>query len=252
MLWYNRIEEAVEQVCKMIFFWSSIGGQTSFIIQHSPTSKQHIGQQMYPNITSMESHVADPECYGRDDYVIVWNEGTTYERFKTICREGLMPQKWPWVHCRAPYKENFGIQNLPPLKPGFYRIVIVIDGRKCNVMNSDRNVQHRYNYRLMQAGMQPLADHLKLCDNIDRFTAQTHCKNVFVNTMTKKMCAVARRVRPQGEDWTDTSFREHSEIHVGSVDPSQFLLAYYRPESIGQPIDKWNADNPLANNKKSK
>ena len=161
-------------------------------------------------------------------------------------------KKWPWVHCRAPYKENFGIQNLPPLKPGFYRIVIVIDGRKCNVMNSDRNVQHRYNYRLMQAGMQPLADHLKLCDNIDRFTAQTHCKNVFVNTMTKKMCAVARRVRPQGEDWTDTSFREHSEIHVGSVDPSQFLLAYYRPESIGQPIDKWNADNPLANNKKSK
>ena len=220
--------------------------------RHTATTKQHIGQQKFPNITSMVSYVAEPDCYGRGGHVIGWHEGKGEQRFRAICGGGVMPQGWPWVHFQAPYKENFGIQDLPPLKPGFYRIVIVIDSRKCNVMNSERNVQYRYNYQRMQAGMLPLADHFKLCDNIDRFTAQTHYKNVFVNTTTKNMCAVAWGVRPRGEDWTDTSFSEHSEIHVGSVHPSQFLLAYYRPESIKQPIVKWNADKPLANNNKSK
>lgn len=187
-----------------------------------------------------------PECYGRKEYAICWNEGTTLTKFRKICKEGLKPQQWPWVHCRAPYQEHFGIQDLPPLQPRFYRIVIVVDGRKCKVISSERNYHHRYNYPLMQAGMLRLADHFQLCDNIDRFRAQNHGKNVFVNTMTKQMHAVEWGVRPQG-DLTDTSFRVHSEIHVESVDPSHFLLAYYRPESIGQPIIIWNADSPLAN-----
>ena len=103
----------------------------------------------------MTSNVAKPECYGIEDYTIIWNEGKSLEIFKKICDEGLMPQKWPWVHFRAPYQANFRIQHLPPLKPGFYRVVVVVDGRKCKVMSSERNVQHRYNYRLMQAGMLP-------------------------------------------------------------------------------------------------
>lgn len=194
----------------------------------------------------MTSNVAEPGRYGQEGYAICWNEGKSPEKFKQICDEGLKPQNWPWVHCRAPFQEYFGIQHLPRVEPGFYRIVIVVVGSQCKVMSSERNSQHRYDYPLMQSGMLPLADHFKLCDKIDRFKEQNRGKNVFVNTMTKQMNAVEWGVLPQ-RPWTDTSFRRHSEIHVESVDPSHFLLAYYCPESAGQPIIIWNADSPLAN-----
>ena len=184
--------------------------------------------------------VANPQMYGKKGFCTVSHEGRGEDNYKSICIKGVQPQGWSWVHGRPPKDENSTIKDLSPLLPGWYRILYLVHNSGCWVMNSERNVQYRYDNERMQAGMLPLTDHFELCHKIDRFRKRNPGKNVFVSTYKgERMDALEWGVQPWRGEMTDTSFRFHSEIHTGPIDPSQFLLAYYRPESDEQPIRIW-------------
>ena len=177
--------------------------------------------------------------YGQSGYSIAWNEGTTEDKFNAICTDGLQPQSWPWVHGQAPYRPNFKIKDLLPLRPGRFRVVFVVKDDECYVMNSERNVQFRNQYDTMEAGMLPLSDHFQLCDRIDKFREENQGKNTFVSTNRgEQIIARDWGVKPY-TPFTDTSFRCHSEVHVSYVTPRQFLLAYYRPVNNQENIVIW-------------
>ena len=61
------------------------------------------------------------------------------------------------------------VSELPPIRKGKTRIICLIDVANTFAINSERNVQYRFEEDLMRDAMQKLSEHFQLCDTIDRF-----------------------------------------------------------------------------------